>query len=117
MYHVFVVLCVTVSVSLVFVRFLRGELRCYYVCVWYHWRALIWYFSPCCVYYNCYHCVFVSRRKMLLISWFLNTVVHLSLSVLVGVSLVKFPNVYRVVLTLDLLFRRCLVHIWRINIY
>ena len=117
MYHVFVVLCVTVSVSLVFVRFLSGALRCHYVCVWYYWRALIWYFSPCCVYYNCYHCVFVSRRKMLLISWFLNTVVHLSLSVLVGVSLVKFPNVYRVVLTLDLLFRRCLVHIWRINIY
>jgi len=26
--------------------------------------------SPCCVYYNCYHCVSVSRRRMLLISWF-----------------------------------------------
>ena len=37
-----------------------------------------------------------------------------------GVSLVKLPNVYCVVLTLDLLLRHCLVHIlysWRINIY
>jgi hypothetical protein len=63
----------------------------------------------------------VSRRKMLLMSRFLNMVVYLSLSsVLVGVSLVKLPNVYRVVLMLDLLLRRCLVHIlysWRINIY
>jgi hypothetical protein len=37
-----------------------------------------------------------------------------------GVSPVKLPNVYRVVLALDLLLRRCLVRIlysWRINIY
>ena len=53
--------------------------------------------SPCCVYYNCYHCVSVSRRKMLLIPLFLNMVVYLSLSVLVGVSLVKLPNVCCVV--------------------
>jgi hypothetical protein len=37
-----------------------------------------------------------------------------------GVSPVKLPNVYCVVLMLDLLLRCCLVHIlcsWRINIY
>jgi hypothetical protein len=37
-----------------------------------------------------------------------------------GVCPVKLPNVYHVILTLDLLFRRCLVHIlcsWGINIY
>jgi hypothetical protein len=90
---VFVVfLCITVSVSLVFVRFLRGALRCHYVCVWYHWPAIIWWFSTYFVYYNCYHYVSLSQRKMLLMSWFLNMIVHLSLSVRVGVSLVKFSK-------------------------
>jgi len=91
------------SVSLVIVRFLRGALRCHYACLWYHWPAIIWWFGTYCVYYNCYCCVSLSRRKLLLISWFLNTFVPLSLSVLVGVNLVKFLILYRVVVKLGLL--------------
>jgi len=75
--HMYVVLCITVSVSLFSVRFLRCALRCHYVCV----VSLVWScmaVSPCCVYYNCYHCVSMSRRRMLLILRFLDLVVYLS---------------------------------------
>ena len=63
--------------------------------------------SPCCVFHNCYHCVSTSRRRMLLIlgSW-------------IWLYTCRSPCwcdayeiffVYRVVLALDLLLRRCLV--------
>ena len=72
----YVVLRITVLVSLFSVRFLEGctavslcmcvvSLVCSYLVV-----------SPCCVYYNSYHCVSVSQRRMLLISHFLIMVVY-----------------------------------------
>ena len=64
----YVVLCITVSVSLFSVRFLGGAVRYHYVCV-------VSLLCPC-VYYNCYHCVSMSRRRMLLISRFLDMVVY-----------------------------------------
>ena len=73
----YVVLCITVLVSLFSVRFLRRALRCHYVSV----VSLVcsyMVFSPCCVYYKCYHCMSMSQRKMLLLSRFLDMVVYLS---------------------------------------
>ena len=80
---------ITRSVSLVVVRFLRNALECHYARVWQRWPVIVWRFSTYCVFITVSTVCLCHERKILLISWFLSTFVHLQLSVLAGVCLVK----------------------------
>jgi hypothetical protein len=82
-------LCITRPVSLVYVPFMRNALRCHSERVWYRWPVVIWWLALIVYYITVNTVCLCHKGKILLIAWFLSTFVHLLLSVLVGMCLVK----------------------------